>query len=67
MIETLLLAYVIIGAIYGLIIWHTSFQPDFDDFVRDEYGEEPATTAEKWWTVFASLILWPYYLWKMFL
>lgn len=39
MIETLLLAYIIIGAIYGLIIWWTSFQPDFDDFVREEYVE----------------------------
>lgn len=66
MIETLLLAYVIIGAIYGLVIWFTSFQPDFDDFVREEYGEEPATTTEKWMTVLLSLVLWPYYLWKMF-
>lgn len=66
MIETMLLAYLIIGAIFGLILWHTSFDSEFDDFVREEYQQEPPSALEKWWSVLACPILWPYYLWKVF-
>lgn len=66
MIETLIYAYLILGLIHALVIWYTSFQPDFDDFVRDEFNEEPPTTSEKWTVILLSPLAWPYFLWKSF-
>jgi len=66
MIETILLGYVLLGAIFGLVIWYSSFDENFDQFVREEYEQDPPTTLEKWWTVFSSLVLWPLYIWKMY-
>jgi hypothetical protein len=66
MIETFALAYLIIGTIFGLVVLWTTYDEEFDDFVREEYNEEPPTHLEKWGVLFTSPFLWPLYIWKMF-
>lgn len=64
--ETFIVAYLITGAILGLVVLWASFHPDFDPFVKDFFREEPPTTSEKIVTVCLSLFLWPLYLWYAF-
>lgn len=65
MIETLLALYLIIGCALSLIIWWTAFQPDFDDFCRDQLGEEPLTAGQKITVVVFTPFIWPVTLFRM--
>ena len=64
--ETLLLAYLIVGFIVGLIVWYASFDKNYDQYVREVWGEEPPSKSEKIVVICASPILWPLYLWWSF-
>ena len=64
--ETLLLAYLIVGFIVGLIIWYASFDKEYDQYVREVWGQEPPSKAEKIVTICIAPIAWPLYLWKAF-
>ncbi len=60
--ETLIALYLIIGCVNSLIIWWATFQPDYDDFIRQAYGTEPPTTKEKAVAVVTGVFIWPVHL-----
>ena len=64
MIETLIGSYLIVGLIVALVIWHTVFQPDYDDFVIEYFEEEPPTTSQKWFVIVVTPFVWPLTLWR---
>ena len=64
MIETLIGSYLIIGCIVALVIWHTVFQPDYDEFVEDYFGETPPTTGQKWFAILVTPFIWPLTLYR---
>jgi hypothetical protein len=66
MIEPLLALYLIIGCALSLIIWWIAFQPDFDDFCRDQLGEEPLTSSQKVTVIILTPLVWPVTLLRMF-
>ncbi len=65
MIETLLGIYLVIGCVFSLIIWWTAFQPDFDDFCKQELGEEPLTPSQKITVIVLTPLVWPVTLFRM--
>jgi hypothetical protein len=66
MIETLLGSYLIVGLIVSLVIWHTVFQPDYDEFVKEYFDETPPTTSQKWFVIVVTPLIWPVTLWRAF-
>lgn len=60
--ETLLSIYLVIGLIDSLIIWWATFNRDFDQFIRDNYREEPPTTNQKIIAIVAGVLIWPVHL-----
>ncbi len=66
MIETLLGIYLVIGCVLSLIIWWTAFQPDFDDFCKQELGEEPLTSSQKVTVIVVTPFVWPVVLLRSF-
>jgi len=56
--------YLIIGCIVALVIWHTVFQPDYDDFVIEYIDEEPPTASQKWFVILTTPFIWPLTLWR---
>lgn len=66
MIETLLGVYLVIGCIFSLIIWWTAFQPDFDDFCREQLGEEPLTSSQKVTVILLTPLVWPVTMFRLF-
>jgi len=65
-IETLIGSYLIVGCIVALVIWHTVFQPDYDDFVLTYFEEEPPTSGQKWFAILTTPFIWPLTLWRAF-
>lgn len=64
--ETFLAVYVLVGLVIGLIVIWASFAPDYDKFIREEFGEEPPDATEKIITAIGATVFWPLYLWKAF-
>jgi hypothetical protein len=62
--ETLVAAYLIVGAIVALVVWWTVFQPDYDEFVVSYFEEEPPTTSQKWFVVITTPFIWPLTLYR---
>lgn len=60
--ETVVTAYLLVGAIVGLLIWRASFKPDFDQFIKDEYGQEPPSFNQKIATIVSGIFIWPVHL-----
>lgn len=60
--NTLIALYLIMGCVNSLIIWWCIFQPDYDDFIRRNYGEEPPSTKEKAVIIVAGVFIWPVHL-----
>lgn len=60
--ETLLSIYLAIGLINALIIWWATFDKDFDQFIRDEYREEPPDTKQKILAIVSGIFIWPVHL-----
>lgn len=65
MIETLVVGYLLVGCIISLVIWLAAFQPDFDDFCREDLKEEPLTTSQKWTVIILTPFIWPITLYRM--
>ncbi len=63
---TLLYLYLIIGCVISLIIWYTVFQPDFDEFTKEHYDEEPLTSNQKITVILVTPLIWPLSLYRMF-
>ena len=60
--NTIILAYLIIGAMFGsFLLWATT-DKDYDQFVRDFFEQEPPTPKEKLTMALSSVILWPLHL-----
>ena len=62
---TLLTLYLIIGCVLSLIIWYTVFQPDFDEFTREELKAEPLTASQKITVCLVTPFIWPLSLYRM--
>lgn len=63
MIEFLLYSYLLVGLVFSLVIWWVAFRPDYDQYVRDFFREEPADAKQKWLTIISAPILWPLMVW----
>ena len=64
--ETLFYAYLLVGAVVGLVIWWVTFSTDYDQYVKETFNENPPSTREKWVTILSALLLWPAFLWFAF-
>ncbi len=60
--ETLLSIYLVIGLINALVIWWATFDRDYDQFIRDNFGEEPPTTSQKIIAIVTGVLIWPVHL-----
>lgn len=60
--ETFLSIYLIIGLINALVIWWATFDTDYDQFIRDNYREEPPTTNQKIIAIITGVFIWPVHL-----
>lgn len=60
--ETLVYAYLILGLINALVIWWATFQPDYDEFIRKTYREEPPSTNQKIIAIIFGVFIWPVHL-----
>lgn len=60
--ETLLSIYLVIGLINALIIWWATFQPDYDDYIRHTFNEEPPSTNLKIIAIISGVFIWPVHL-----
>jgi nitrogen fixation-related uncharacterized protein len=60
--ETLLSLYLIIGCVNSLIIWWATFQPDYDEFIREAYREEPPSTNQEIVAIISGVFIWPVHL-----
>jgi ATP/ADP translocase len=65
MIEIFIGTYLIVGLIVALVIWHTVFQPDYDEFVERNFEETPPTTSQKWFVVLVTPLIWPITLYRV--
>jgi hypothetical protein len=62
----ILLGYLIIGAIFALVVWWAVFQDDYDSFIKQEYQVLPPTTKQKWRGIIGVVFFWPAIVFWMF-
>lgn len=60
--NTAILAYLLIGCMFTAFLLWTTFDRDYDQFVRDFFREEPPSTIDKLTMALSSVILWPLHL-----